>query len=90
MALADIARSIENNVNRRGIVRRRHQGWLPRIYPFTGYGSTTELHVIGRAIMAAPSADAKAASRAKTAAKSPKAAPRGRAAGKPSGGAARR
>ena len=57
MALADIARSIENNVNRRGIVRRRHQGWLPRIYPFTGYGSTTELHVIGRAIMAAPSAD---------------------------------
>ncbi len=40
--------------------------------------------------LAAPSADAKTASRAKTAAKSPKAAPRGRAAGKPSGGATRR
>ena len=40
--------------------------------------------------LAAPSADAKAASRAKATAKSPKAAPRGRAAGKPSGGAARR
>ena len=40
--------------------------------------------------LAAPSADAKTASRAKAAAKSPKAAPRGRAAGKPSGGAARR
>ncbi|AVO33109.1 DUF2894 domain-containing protein [Ottowia oryzae] len=40
--------------------------------------------------LAAPSADAKTASRAKTAAKSPKAASRGRAAGKPSGGAARR
>ena len=40
--------------------------------------------------LAAPSADAKAASRAKATAKSPKAAPRGRAAGKPSGGATRR
>lgn len=40
--------------------------------------------------LAAPSADAKAASRAKATAKSPKAAPRGRAAGKPGGGATRR
>ena len=40
--------------------------------------------------LAAPSADAKTASRAKAAAKSPKAAPRGRAAGKPGGAATRR
>ena len=40
--------------------------------------------------LAAPSADAKAASRAKATAKSPKAAPRGRAAGKPGGAATRR
>ena len=40
--------------------------------------------------LAAPSADAKTASRAKAAAKSPKAVPRGRAAGKPGGAATRR
>lgn len=54
MALADYARTIENGVNRRGIVRRRSQGWLPRIFPFTGYGSVTELRVLGRAVMASP------------------------------------
>ena len=57
MALADYARTIENGVNRRGIVRRRSQGWLPRIFPFTGYGSVTELRVLGRAVMASPEAD---------------------------------
>lgn len=54
MALADIARFLENSLNRRGIVRRRRQGWLPRLLPFTGYGSVDELHVIARAIMASP------------------------------------
>ena len=57
MALADIARAIENSVNKRGIVRRRAQGWQPRIFPFTGYGSVTELHVMARAIMADPDRD---------------------------------
>ena len=54
VALADIARAIENSVNKRGIVRRRAQGWQPRIFPFTGYGSVSELHVMARAIMADP------------------------------------
>ncbi|WP_165819877.1 App1 family protein [Ancrocorticia populi] len=57
MALADYARSFENGINRRGIVRRRAQGWLPRIFPFTGYGSVTELRVIGRAVMSSPDED---------------------------------
>ncbi|MGO1590728.1 MAG: App1 family protein [Ancrocorticia sp.] len=57
MALADIARALDNGINRRGIVRRRAQGWLPRIFPFTGYGSTTELRVLGRALMVSPDED---------------------------------
>lgn len=54
MELSDIARAIEDATNRRGIVRRRHQGWLPQILPYTGYGSTTSVHILGRAIMADP------------------------------------
>lgn len=54
VALSDIARTVENSINKRGIVRRRAQGWQPRILPFTGYGSVTELHVMARAIMTDP------------------------------------
>lgn len=38
-------------------MRRRAQGWLPRIFPFTGYGSVNELRVLGRAVMASPEAE---------------------------------
>ncbi|MBR5951158.1 MAG: DUF2183 domain-containing protein [Actinomycetaceae bacterium] len=54
MELSDIARAIEDTVNRHGIVRRRQEGWLPQIVPYTGYGSTSSLHILGRAIMTDP------------------------------------
>lgn len=57
MAFADIARAIEDSVNKRGIVRRREQGWVPRIFPFTGYGAATSLHVLARAVMADPASE---------------------------------
>ncbi|MCF2707395.1 DUF2183 domain-containing protein [Arcanobacterium haemolyticum] len=57
MALADIARALENSLNKRGIVRQRERGWLPQILPYTGYGSTSRLHVLARAVMAPPNAD---------------------------------
>lgn len=54
MELSDIARAIEDATNRRGIVRRRHQGWLPQILPYTSYGSTHSVRILARAIMADP------------------------------------
>lgn len=54
MEISDIARAIEDTVNRRGIVRRRSKGWLPQILPYTGYGSTDTVHVLARAVMADP------------------------------------
>jgi len=54
MALADAARRFEDSLNRRETVKRAKQGWRPSIIGFTGYGSTTSLHVLGRAIMANP------------------------------------
>lgn len=54
MGIADIARSIDRGVNRRGIVRKRHEGWLPKILPYMGYGSTHEVRVLARAVMANP------------------------------------
>lgn len=57
VAFADIARAFEDSVNKRGIVRRREQGWLPRIFPFTGYGSSTSLYVLARAVMADPASE---------------------------------
>lgn len=57
MALADIARSLEGIINRRGIVRKREAGWLPQIIGYTGYGSTSALRILARAVMADPEAD---------------------------------
>ncbi len=54
MEISDFARALEDAINRRGIVRRRADGWLPRILPYTGYGSTQAIHILGRAIMADP------------------------------------
>jgi phosphatidate phosphatase APP1 len=54
MGLADIVRSIENQHNKRGIVRRRAAGWLPQILPYTGYGSVTAVRILARAVMADP------------------------------------
>ncbi|MFY9262731.1 MAG: DUF2183 domain-containing protein [Actinomycetaceae bacterium] len=54
MGLAHFARSFEENVNRRGIVKRRAQGWLPELIPYTGYGSTTQVRVLARALMTDP------------------------------------
>ena len=56
MGLADIVRQIERENNRRGIVSRRKKGWLPRLYPYTGYGSTSAVRVMARALMANPNA----------------------------------
>ncbi|MDO4889051.1 MAG: DUF2183 domain-containing protein [Actinomycetaceae bacterium] len=58
MGLADFARQFEQEYNRRGIVRRRRQGWLPLIQPYMGYGSTSSLRVLGRALMADPNEEA--------------------------------
>ena len=54
MALADIAASFEDGLNRRGVVKKRAQGWRPRVIAYPGYGSVTSLHVLGRVIMADP------------------------------------
>lgn len=54
MAIADFARKVEDSLNRRGTVRRVEQGWRPSIIGFTGYGSTSSLHVLGRVVMADP------------------------------------
>lgn len=54
MALADIVRNIEVSANRRGIVRKRREGWRPAIVPYTGYGSVTEARVLARVIMVEP------------------------------------
>lgn len=54
MALADIARRVEDSINRRGTVNRVEKGWRPATIGFTGYGSTQSLHVLGRAVMADP------------------------------------
>lgn len=54
MSVNDLARSIERGINKRGIVRKRRQGWIPKILPFTGYGSAEKLHVLARAVMAPP------------------------------------
>lgn len=59
MALANLARSFEDGLNRRNIVRRRNQGWLPRLTGYTGYGSVHGAKVMARAIMADPDEDAK-------------------------------
>lgn len=54
MGFADAVRAFEQGFNRRGIARRRKQGWVPLILPYRGYGSTTALRVLARAIMANP------------------------------------
>ena len=54
MDLVYLASQLEDGVNRRLVVRRRRQGWRPRIVGYTGYGSVTSLHVLGRVIMADP------------------------------------
>ncbi|VEI13421.1 App1 family protein [Trueperella bialowiezensis] len=59
MAIANLARRFEDGLNRRNIVRRREQGWLPRLTGYTGYGSVTAAKVLARAIMADPDEDSK-------------------------------
>lgn len=54
MALADMAASFEDQLNRRGVVKKRALGWRPRVIAYPGYGSVTSLHVLGRVIMADP------------------------------------
>lgn len=54
MALSIIARSIEDRVNRRSIVRRKNQGWVPKIIAYAGYGSTQSANVLARAVMKNP------------------------------------
>ena len=59
MALANFARNFEDGLNRRNIVRRRNQGWLPRLTGYTGYGSIHSAKVMARAIMSDPEEDSK-------------------------------
>lgn len=54
MALANIARFVEESVNRRGIVKKRNAGWLPNITGYTGYGSTSAVRILARAVMEDP------------------------------------
>ncbi|MDO5025282.1 MAG: DUF2183 domain-containing protein [Trueperella sp.] len=54
MALSIIARSIEDRVNRRSIVRRKNQGWIPKLIAYAGYGSTESAKVLARAVMRNP------------------------------------
>ncbi|QRV02294.1 DUF2183 domain-containing protein [Arcanobacterium phocisimile] len=59
MGLANIARNVEDSINRRGIVKSRRAGWLPRITAYAGYGSTSAVRVLARAIMSDPQAEDK-------------------------------
>ena len=54
MALASIARRLEDSFNRAETVRHARQGWRPSIIGFTGYGSVRTLHVLARVVMADP------------------------------------
>lgn len=55
MSISDIARAIDGGINRRGIVRRRAQGWLPQLTAYMGYGSIRAVKILARAIMEDPS-----------------------------------
>ncbi|MDO5723889.1 MAG: DUF2183 domain-containing protein [Flaviflexus sp.] len=54
MAVADIARRIEDSINRRGTVRRAKAGWRPSIIGFSGYGTVDSARVLARIVMADP------------------------------------
>ncbi len=54
MALADFARSLEDGINRRGIVKKRADGWVPEIIPYAGYGSAAAVKIMARALMVKP------------------------------------
>lgn len=56
MALADVARKIEESLNRRGIVKYRNAGWVPAVTPYAGYGSVHAAKVLARATMVPPEA----------------------------------
>lgn len=56
MSLADLARALDDGVNRRGIVRLRKRGWLPQLTPYMGYGSVQAVKVMARAVMVDPQA----------------------------------
>ncbi len=57
MARPFIAARIEDRINRQidSVVRRR--GWLERVIPFTGYGSSKFIRVLGRVVLSPPLAD---------------------------------
>lgn len=54
MGLADIVRTVETRINKRGVRRRSEAGWTPEITPFRGYGTPARIHVIGRVLMHDP------------------------------------
>lgn len=57
MSLSDFARRLDDSANRRGVVRRRSQGWVPRLTPYMGYGSASAVKVLARATMEDPDED---------------------------------
>lgn len=55
MGFSDLVRTAENKINEYGVRRKTASGWVPRIIPYTGYGTTERVHVIGRVLMDDPS-----------------------------------
>lgn len=57
MGFSDLIRAAEHKINTYGVRRKTRAGWLPKIVPYTGYGTTDRVHVIGRILMDDPTFD---------------------------------
>lgn len=57
MALSDVARKVEETINKVGIKRSKSKGWKPAIKGYAGYGSTDRVHVLGRVLMEDPDSE---------------------------------
>lgn len=54
MGLSDIVRAAEHKINQFNLQRKTKAGWVPQVVPYTGYGTTERVHVIGRVLMDDP------------------------------------
>ncbi len=57
MGLSRFGAAVEDGLNVRAMTHLAGRGWRPRIVPFTGYGSTRNLHVMGRVVLGRPGED---------------------------------
>lgn len=55
MGFSDLVRAADNRINAYGLRRKTAAGWVPQVVPYTGYGTTDRVHVIGRVLMDDPS-----------------------------------